>query len=144
MSADLNWYGDAAEEYIRKRAVMALRRACIEITRRAKQLLSVSGTGVRTTQGTVIPKVKGGPRGGTTVYGAFPSAPGEPPHKQTGFLRESVTYEIDEPSLTARVGSNAEYAKPLELGTSKMKPRPWLRRAAYETKDQIDLHLSEG
>lgn len=143
MSVDLNWNGDAAEAYIRKRALMALHRACMEITRRAKQLISVSGTGSMLSSGAVVPKVKGGPRNAKTVYGAFPSAPGEPPHKQTGFLRESVTYETDEDSLTGRVGTNVEYGKFLELGTSKMKPRPWLRRAAYETKDRVDLHLSE-
>ena len=112
-----------------------LNRAAQEVSRRAKELLSVSGTG----------KVAGagGKRGAKKVYGAFPSRPGEPPHKQTGRLRESVQYEVDEQESTARVGTNLDYGASLELGTSRgIAPRPWLRRALDETAAKINAILA--
>lgn len=89
-----------------------------------------------------VRKVKGGPRG-KTRYGAFPSAPGEPPHKQTGRLRASVAYEVDEGTLTGRVGTNVDYGKYLELGTKRgIAPRPWLRRALAESYGKIQEILA--
>ena len=54
------------------------------------------------------------------------SAPGEAPAAQTGQLRASITWERWLPGLRA-VGTNVEYGRFLELGTSRMKPRPFLR-----------------
>ena len=64
-----------------------------------------------------------------------PSAPGEPPHVDIGRLRASVTHEVEETLLgvVGRVGTNVEYGRYLELGTSKMMPRPWLRPALKKT-----------
>ena len=86
-------------------------------------------------------KVKKGKR----ITGATRSAPGEPPRKQTGFLREHVTYEVDESSMEARVGTNLLYGKALELGTKRvLLPRPWLRRALAETQGEVNQLLSES
>lgn len=64
---------------------------------------------------------------------SFPpaSVPGEPPHKRSGRLQTSVTWQLGQDSigLYAIIGSNVEYAEYLELGTDKMAPRPWLRPA---------------
>lgn len=82
-------------------------------------------------------------RKGTRIYGAVRSTAGEPPRKQTGRLRASVTYEVDAASLTARVGTNVQYGKYLELGTRRgIAPRPWLRRALAECQAQIQQILS--
>lgn len=43
--SQVNWYGEGAQKFVRRQTISALRRACIEITRRAKELLSVSGIG---------------------------------------------------------------------------------------------------
>lgn len=113
-----------------------LARAAIVVDRHAKELLSVSGTGVRGAGGQIVRAVK---RTKKTVYGAFPSSPGQPPRKQTGHLRRSVAWEIvfGGLSLVARVGTNIRYGRWLELGTSKMLPRPWLVRAFREMQGQV-------
>ena len=54
------------------------------------------------------------------------SAPGEIPHVQTGHLRRSIAYELVG-SEDSKVGTNVEYGRYLELGTSKMAARPYLR-----------------
>lgn len=141
MPNHVEWHGEAAKEHVRKKIIRALNLAAQACSRRAKELLSVSGTGVQTKGGSVVRKVKGGPRG-KAAYGAFPSSPGEPPHKQLGTLRASVNYDVDEANLSARVGTNEAYGKYLELGTSRgLKPRPWLRRALAETASQINSIL---
>lgn len=133
----VEWHGDEAQAHVRARAVSFLRRAAIEVTRRAKELLSVAGTAVRSRS------TRGG-RKGARVYGAARSKPGEPPRKQTGRLRASVTYEVDEASLSARVGTNVEYGKHMELGTKRgLAPRPWLRRALAECRGKISALLSQ-
>jgi len=78
------------------------------------------------------------------ITGAFPSAPGDPPHKQTGTLLKSVAYELVTVAAKtiARVGTNIKYGRWLELGTKKMKPRPWLRRSLDAKRAQIIAILS--
>lgn len=62
-----------------------------------------------------------------------PSLSGEPPRIDTKTLHESITTETERDQRTGetetRVGTNVDYGLHLELGTSKMKPRPWLRPA---------------
>ena len=55
------------------------------------------------------------------------SSPGEPPGLRTGELRRSIAWEVDGESLKCRVGSNKSYSKYLEMGTSKMDARPYLK-----------------
>lgn len=114
-------------------------RAAITVQRHAKQLLSVSGTGVwgPTGAGGVQKLVRAVKRTRKTVYGAFPSRPGEPPHKQTGRLRASVTWEKVRAGL-ARVGTNVKYGRLLELFVG---PRPWLRRALAEESRDVAMIL---
>lgn len=77
--------------------------------------------------------------------GAVRSAPGEPPRKQTGRLRASVTYEVDEAGMNARVGTNVKYGRYLELGTKRgIAPRPWLRRALAEMWSRVNELLGAG
>jgi HK97 gp10 family phage protein len=72
-------------------------------------------------------------------FGTSPSSPGEPPGVDTGRLRKSITHEIEEAlwDIIGRVGTNVEYGKWLELGTKDMSPRPYLRRAIEENKQEL-------
>lgn len=127
--AKVEWRGDDAKRRAHALAVQVLTRICILVVNRAKELLSVPGTG----------KVKG-KKAGPVVH----SAPGEPPRKQTGRGRASVTYEIDEANLEARAGTNVEYMRHQELGTKRgIKPRPWLRRAVAEVQAQIGALVAQ-
>lgn len=137
----LDWHGDEALGHCRQKAVGFLTRAAITVTRRAKELLSLPGTAVRI----------GGGRDGKgrfkskRITGAVRSKPGEPPRKQTGRLRATVTYEVDPAALEARAGTNTAYGRALELGTKRgLAPRPWLRRALAEMQGKINQLLSGG
>ena len=66
-----------------------------------------------------------------------PSAPGEPPHKVTGFLQTNIGW-ISPRVLMRRIGtgqgskSSVGYAFFLEFGTRFMAARPWLRPGFYK------------
>jgi HK97 gp10 family phage protein len=120
------WHGAAIRAEVMAEAAKRLEAAAIDVQNHAKRLLSTSGTA----------RVRGaGGRFGRR-YGANPSAPGQPPHKQTGRLRMSVTREMVGQTV-ARVGTNLKYGLYLEMGTRKMAARPWLRRALEERKARI-------
>lgn len=63
-----------------------------------------------------------GPKRNVTV-----SKPGDPPHTDTGRLRQSIQFNIKKDF--GEVGSNLKYAAWLEFGTENMAPRPWLSTA---------------
>lgn len=80
-------------------------------------------------------------RKGSLVYGARRSAPGEPPMKQTGRLQSSVAHERS--GMTARVGTNVIYGRWLELGTTHVAARPWLRRSLVEMTPAVNGIISK-
>lgn len=71
------------------------------------------------------------------------SAPGNPPNKDLGTLAQSISFEVDRQALTAVVGTNLLYGKYLELGTTKMLPRPWLLPAFEAHRDEIAANMAE-
>lgn len=50
----------------------------------------------------------------------------------TGNLRNSITHLVDDAEGSVIIGTNVEYAAPVELGTSKMAAQPYLKPAASE------------
>lgn len=54
----------------------------------------------------------------------------------TGNLRNSIVFKVDSPSDSVIIGTNVEYGKYQEFGTSRMKAQPYLRPA-------VDEHLDE-
>lgn len=80
---------------------------------------------------------------GTQVYYTA-SAPGEAPAVRTGHLRQNIKTEVvaDGRTVRGRVGTDVEYGAHLELGTSKMAPRPWLERSFKEVEEDVKQVLS--
>lgn len=71
-----------------------------------------------------------------------PSLPNNPPAVDTGLLRMSITYTVEETNgkIIGKVGStlkNPPYGAYQEYGTSRMQPRPWLKPAIEKTKDRV-------
>jgi HK97 gp10 family phage protein len=66
--------------------------------------------------------VRYGPKRNVSV-----SKPGDPPHTDTGRLRQSIKFNYKDG--IGQVGSNLKYAAWLEFGTEDMRPRPWLSTA---------------
>ncbi len=130
------WFGEKFKRDLAAEERRRLERAAMVVEREAKRLLSVSGTGTRGKGGVIKRAVKTAKK---KIYGAFPSAPGEPPHKQTGELRRSVAHEVlaSVARQIARVGTNRPWGKYLQLGTRFIKPRPWLDVALKNTTGTV-------
>jgi HK97 gp10 family phage protein len=71
-----------------------------------------------------------------TNAGPSPSAPGNPPAIDTGTLRRSIQVN-QKADNSVEVGSNLEYARYLEYGTTKMAARPWLNRSFNLAKSRM-------
>lgn len=54
----------------------------------------------------------------------------------TGNLRNSITHETNAGALEEYIGTNVEYAKYVEYGTSKTKAQPYLKPAANNHADE--------
>jgi hypothetical protein len=67
------------------------------------------------------------------------SRPGQPPQVRRGFGRKSIDLEEYPSQLYTRLGvrKNAAYMVYLEVGTGRIKPRPWLTRALEETRPAL-------
>ncbi len=74
---------------------------------------------------------------GTIVRRA--SAPGEPPARDTGRLQGALGSDVlvRAKEVIGVVFAQTDYARALELGTPKLKPRPFLRPALLNNKRQI-------
>lgn len=161
------WNGDEFLVMLRALILQRLDKACIYLVAKVKKKLSVTGVGqaiVAHTQvilwgqwkhpgARVVFSKKDAAayissmgkrvfsairyRKRQRIYGFVRSLPGEPPRKQYGTLRASITYEIDTAIFVARVGTNYLIAKFLELGTVKMAARPFLRSTAFEESANI-------
>lgn len=81
---------------------------------------------------------------GVWYKGEDPSSPGSPPKKITGTLQRSIAHEMGPDRKEAFVGSNIDYALFLELGTSKMAARPFLRSTLMKERDAIAKILATG
>lgn len=65
------------------------------------------------------------------------SAPGAYPHMDTGALAAGLYTEVDRSNLSALVANREDHALYLELGTSRMAPRPHMRRTMADMRNRI-------
>lgn len=75
-------------------------------------------------------------RGSVSGKGHVPSAPGDPPNRDTGVLQAGLKTDKKGP-LVVEVSSNAPYAGALERGTSKVAARPYMRPARDKKAEEI-------
>lgn len=78
--------------------------------------------------------------GGTYTHTA--AAEDTAPNTDTGKLVNSIAIDVNKSGLYALVGSNLDYAGFLEMGTSKMRARPWLEPALRKNRDNLNKNLS--
>ena len=121
----MKWYGESVTQKIDT-----------EIDKRIQRAISIIGVHAKSQLMKQHSKYKGT---GLDKRGLTPSKEGEYPRKVTGHLRRSVMWEYDRSIQTGRVGigKEAEYGKWLELGTKRMRRRPWLSLAVSETASKV-------
>lgn len=74
----------------------------------------------------------------------YASPPGSPPNADTGELHTGITTVTvaNTPSLIrVQTGTNSPYAEPLEFGTSKMEPRPFMEPAFNQHVHEIEARV---
>lgn len=130
------------ESYVREveRTVAArVQAAGYHLVSRIRENISVPSRTVKLREGKggKVKKVLG-PRGSSR------SRPGEFPHKDFGRLRQSIAQQHFPDEARSIVGTNLPYGKFLELGTSKMAARPFLRRTLAEEKETIRQMITFG
>lgn len=82
--------------------------------------------------------------------GRDPSQPGEPPKKVKGILRSHIGYEVRKEGTHIRgfvgvkQGVAGDYGYYLELGTSKMAARPFLRPTILNNRKKIGRIITKG
>ena len=84
-------------------------------------------------------KILVGKRSGRWYGSHQASAPGEPPAKWTGDLKASVETETGREggNVVGYIGTKSDYARPLEYGSTRILPRPWLKKSYDNVHQQI-------
>ena len=141
----LEWNGPQVEAEIRRTAGEAIVRATVYLWQQCRQAVGEPNSGERRKHRTK--KTKSGRPASYTVY-PHPSREGDPPRKRTGWLQNNIVYEVigTVGSPVGRVGvrENAIYGAYLELGTRRMKPRPWLLATARKYFIQLQAIVTGG
>lgn len=88
-------------------------------------------------------KVLSGPKTGRIYVRNNPrrvhqaSAPGQAPANDTGRLVASIEADVDPQQFNLVLSASAPHARPLELGTKDMAPRPFLRKTLWEFRQRV-------
>ena len=145
----LQWFGKEVLTLATKANVDAMRKATLDVERFVKKSFTSPGTGK---------KSRRSGKGGNRLFHRA-SLPGQPPAIDTGVLRASVNSEVDVKGINVigRVGSDIDIIKKrasskgvhiktqsglqygffLEVGTTNIRARPWLRPALEKMSGHI-------
>lgn len=83
--------------------------------------------------------------GSVSGKGHVPSAPSQPPNRDTGVLDGNIDTEIvGQNPPTVKVSSKAPYSAALEFGTSKMEARPYMTPASVRNRDEVVRLVGEA
>lgn len=124
----MHWRGAAADAIVRRRVARLIDIA----SRWLRDCIRIKMSRWQPTRGK-----------GERMRGLFPSEPGEYPKKVRGVARMNVGAEFNKELLEARIGTRASFklGRWLELGTHKMKPRPWLSNGIRDFWDGVKAIL---
>lgn len=132
------WYGKQVFDLATKANVAAMQKAAMVVEKDVKTNFTLQGSGKES-------------RRGNKVHRA--STKGQSPAIDTGVLRSSMTHtvrksgfnvigeigpDIQRIAAQSPVGTDINYGLYLELGTSKMSPRPFLRPALQRTRSKVN------
>ena len=127
----IEWHGADFLHLTESELAKNMTKAGIYFTSKVRGYLNVSQPYKRTSGGGHI--------------GLDPSLPGEFPKKLSGQLMRSITWKLDRQKMELTVGTNLKgYPSFLQLGTSIMKPRPWLTKSFDLEKDAIGRIIVTG
>ena len=117
--------------------VIGRRRFKRKMTKRVQAAEEAAGRGMFVAAGIIQTEARRKiVQGAIQGKGHIPSAPGEPPNRDTGTLDGSIETRKTG-RLTAETVSEAPYSAALEFGTSKMYERPFMRPTAKEQRPKI-------
>lgn len=145
MAGNVRWNGDAFVRRMQAQARRNTAAAAIRLNNRIKAEISQAGT-LRYNPATKRGKVSKAFR---TIYNFTHSAPGNPPFKQSGHLRRMIMWELATvgtggPAVVGRVGTNLKYGRYLELGTRRMRRRPFIVATLRRYESEIRSILIGG
>lgn len=120
-------------ERVEARGWAAVQRAAVYFWNACRQAVNVSADPQRRRRKRDTSVRHGGRKGSSYNVYVAPSQPGQPPRKRTGFGQANIHKEFDRANLIAYVGVKApgKYMLHLDLGTQRIKARPWLK-ATYD------------
>lgn len=133
MAGKVEWNGDKFLHNLENNLGQNLEKAAIYLKDHVKTALNRSQ-----------PRSRSVGDSGVHYKGLEPSAPGEAPKKLVGFLQRSIAHAMSADRQQAFVGTNLEYGLFLEIGTSKMAARPYLRPTLDKLKDEITRIIATG
>ena len=133
MAKSLEWYGAQIEKKIERAIGKGLDRLAAQVQEKAKRSMTE----------TELDPSRDYRRKGNRRFVTASSAPYHPPAVQRGRLQKSVHIRR-RGKYERQVGSRVPYALYLEVGTSRMIERPWLRPALYEVTGQTGDEIWEG
>lgn len=145
MAGKVNWHGNQVVKGMQAQARRNVAAAAIRLKSRIQTEISQAGT-LRYHPSTKRGKTS---KSFKTIYNFTHSAPGNPPYKQTGHLRRSIAWEVVSigvaaATVTGRVGTNLKYGRYLELGTKRMKRRPYIVITLRRNEAEIRAILIGG
>lgn len=144
IQSKLTWQGEVATKLVLDAGWDGIRRATVFFWNTLQtSVLNIPNPGERRRRKR---NTRAGAKGSSYTTYPHSSRPGEPPRKRTGFLAGNVVYELDQAKLASRVGvlRNAIYGAYLELGTRKMRPRPWLFATLRKILPQLKAIAESG
>ena len=127
--------------------ISALSRQLAELAGDADTVMTEVVTNLAVdTQREAVQGIQRGPAtGAVRPDGSRASAPGEYPMSDTGRLANNVVANLPTSgNISAEVGTNIQYGRYLEFGTSRMAARPWLLPSFNKAKAGVEGKLKRA